>query len=220
MEYYVLDHNNKPYGPFTLYKLRKMNLTKKSYVWAQGWDKWVHAGDVEEINKYVLQEPHPAAQPKQLPNPVQHVVETKTEPQTDKEALSQVVTFKVEDDEQRQKLAAKKKANAKRRNRLYLVAAILFAIICLLTSTNPNIFAHRREARAVVEEAVQADISSGHASTNDYPNGTSVDRIFDATLVYHNYYIFSTTTVQLRQTTHFLSFGILGHVFTASVGSL
>ena len=97
---------------------------------------------------------------------------------------------------------------------------ILFVLVCLLTSTNPNIFAHRREARPVVEEAVEADINSGHSNTTDYPNGTSVDRIFDATLVYHNYYLFSTTTVQLRQTTHFLSFGILGHVFTTSVGSL
>lgn len=98
--------------------------------------------------------------------------------------------------------------------------AILFVLVCLLSSTNPNIFAHRREARPVVEEAVEADINSGHSNTTDYPNGTSVDRIFDATLVYHNYYLFSTTTVQLRQTTHFLSFGILGHVFTTSVGSL
>ncbi|MGN0215684.1 MAG: hypothetical protein ACI4BG_03975, partial [Prevotella sp.] len=104
--------------------------------------------------------------------------------------------------------------------RLFACMAILFVLACLLTSTNPNIFAHRREARPVVEEAVEADISSGHSNTTDYPNGTSVDRIFDATLVYHNYYLFSTTTVQLRQTTHFLSFGILGHVFTTSVGSL
>ena len=93
---------------------------------------------------------------------------------------------------------------------------IIFVLVCLLTSTNPNIFAHRREAREVVEEAVQADISSGNTSGTDYPNGTSVDNIFDASLVYHNYYIFSTTTVQLRRTTHFLSLGILGQVFTVS----
>ncbi|MDY4229990.1 MAG: DUF4339 domain-containing protein, partial [Prevotella sp.] len=57
MDYFILDHNNKPCGPFTLFQLRGMGLTRKSYVWARGWDKWIHAGDVEEINKYVLHSP-------------------------------------------------------------------------------------------------------------------------------------------------------------------
>lgn len=253
MDYFILDHNNKPCGPFTLYQLRGMGLTRKSYVWARGWDKWVHAGDVEEINKYVLHAPKATPTPKS--SATSDAQETKSsaalsgqETKSSAAPNAQETKSSATPDAQETKSSAagrsvdgrsaapsgqeakssaapsgqkaKKPACPSSQKRLFVCLAILFALVCLLTSTNPNIFAHRREARPVVEEAVEADISSGHSNTTDYPNGTSVDRIFDATLVYHNYYLFSTTTVQLRQTTHFLSFGILGHVFTTSVGSL
>ena len=229
MDYFILDHNNKPCGPFTLFQLRGMGLTRKSYVWARGWDKWIHAGDVEEINKYVLHTP------KATPTPERSVAESSASGSSTPESFasrSSASGRPVAPSGQETKSSAagrpaapsgqetKSSATSSGQKRLFACMAILFVLVCLLTSTNPNIFAHRREARPVVEEAVEADISSGHSNTTDYPNGTSVDRIFDATLVYHNYYLFSTTTVQLRQTTHFLSFGILGHVFTTSVGSL
>lgn len=240
MDYFILDHNNKPCGPFTLYQLRGMGLTRKSYVWARGWDKWIHAGDVEEINKYVLHTP------KATPTPERSVAESSASGRSaapsgqetkssaagssaagrpaalsGQETKSSAPGSSAAPNGQKAKSsAAGSSATHSGQKRLFACMAILFVLVCLLTSTNPNIFAHRREARPVVEEAVEADISSGHSNTTDYPNGTSVDRIFDATLVYHNYYLFSTTTVQLRQTTHFLSFGILGHVFTTSVGSL
>ncbi|MDY5320757.1 MAG: GYF domain-containing protein [Prevotella sp.] len=240
MDYFILDHNNKPCGPFTLFQLRGMGLTRKSYVWARGWDKWIHAGDVEEINKYVLHTP------KATPTPERSVAESsasrssaagssaaeRSAAPSGQETESSVAPNGQETESSTAKSSApgrpaapsgqktKSSATSSGQKRLFACMAILFVLVCLLTSTNPNIFAHRREARPVVEEAVEADISSGHSNTTDYPNGTSVDRIFDATLVYHNYYLFSTTTVQLRQTTHFLSFGILGHVFTTSVGSL
>ena len=240
MDYFILDHNNKPCGPFTLFQLRGMGLTRKSYVWARGWDKWIHAGDVEEINKYVLHTP------KATPTPERSVAESsasrssaagssaaeRSAAPSGQETESSVAPNGQETESSTAKSSApgrpaapsgqktKSSATSSGQQRLFACMAILFVLVCLLTSTNPNIFAHRREARPVVEEAVEADISSGHSNTTDYPNGTSVDRIFDATLVYHNYYLFSTTTVQLRQTTHFLSFGILGHVFTTSVGSL
>ena len=209
MDYFILDHNNKPCGPFTLFQLRGMGLTRKSYVWARGWDKWIHAGDVEEINKYVLHSP------KATPTPESSASRRSAAP-SGQETERSVARRSAAPNGQETKSSAAHSGQ----KRLFACMAILFVLVCLLTSTNPNIFAHRREARPVVEEAVEADISSGHSNTTDYPNGTSVDRIFDATLVYHNYYLFSTTTVQLRQTTHFLSFGILGHVFTTSVGSL
>lgn len=235
MDYFILDHNNKPCGPFTLFQLRGMGLTRKSYVWARGWDKWIHAGDVEEINKYVLHTP------KATPTPERSVAESsasrssaagRSAAPSGQETESSVAPNGQETESSTAKSSApgrpaapsgqktKSSATSSGQKRLFACMAILFVLVCLLTSTNPNIFAHRREARPVVEEAVEADINSGHSNTTDYPNGTSVDRIFDATLVYHNYYLFSTTTVQLRQTTHFLSFGILGHVITTSVGSL
>ena len=230
MDYFILDHNNKPCGPFTLFQLRGMGLTRKSYVWARGWDKWIHAGDVEEINKYVLHTP------KATPTPESSAggssASGRSAAPSGQETERSVAPNGQETESSTAKSSApgrpaapsgqktKSSATSSGQKRLFACMAILFVLVCLLTSTNPNIFAHRREARPVVEEAVEADISSGHSNTTDYPNGTSVDRIFDATLVYHNYYLFSTTTVQLRQTTHFLSFGILGHVFTTSVGSL
>lgn len=236
MDYFILDHNNKPCGPFTLFQLRGMGLTRKSYVWARGWDKWIHAGDVEEINKYVLHSPKATPTPESSASrrsaaPSGQETERSVAP-NGQETKSSTAKSSAAPSGQEAKSSApgrpaapngqktKSSATSSGQKRLFACMAILFVLVCLLTSTNPNIFAHRREARPVVEEAVEADISSGHSNTTDYPNGTSVDRIFDATLVYHNYYLFSTTTVQLRQTTHFLSFGILGHVFTTSVGSL
>ncbi|MCI7653078.1 MAG: DUF4339 domain-containing protein [Bacteroidales bacterium] len=236
MDYFILDHNNKPCGPFTLFQLRGMGLTRKSYVWARGWDKWIHAGDVEEINKYVLHTPKVTPTPESSAGgssaaPSGQETERSVAPNGQETESSAAGSSAAPSGQETKSSAAPNGQKAKSsaagssathsgQKRLFACMAILFVLVCLLTSTNPNIFAHRREARPVVEEAVEADISSGHSNTTDYPNGTSVDRIFDATLVYHNYYLFSTTTVQLRQTTHFLSFGILGHVFTTSVGSL
>lgn len=251
MDYFILDHNNKPCGPFTLFQLRGMGLTRKSYVWARGWDKWIHAGDVEEINKYVLHTPKATPTPERsaagsfvpersasgstaAPSGQEtgRLAAGRSAAPSGQETKSSAAGRPAAPSGQETKSSAterpaapsgqetKGSATSSGQKRLFACVAILFVLVCLLTSTNPNIFAHRREARPVVEEAVEADISSGHSNTTDYPNGTSVDRIFDATLVYHNYYLFSTTTVQLRQTTHFLSFGILGHVFTTSVGSL
>ena len=240
MDYFILDHNNKPCGPFTLFQLRGMGLTRKSYVWARGWDKWIHAGDVEEINKYVLHTPKATPTPESSASrrsAAPSGQETKSSAAGSSVARSSAAgrpaalsgqetkssapgSSAAPNGQEAKSSAAKSSATSSGQKRLFACMAILFVLVCLLTSTNPNIFAHRREARPVVEEAVEADINSGHSNTTDYPNGTSVDRIFDATLVYHNYYLFSTTTVQLRQTTHFLSFGILGHVFTTSVGSL
>ena len=234
MEYYILDRNNQPYGPFTLLKLREMKLNSKSFVWAKGWDKWVRAGEVEEINKYVLHAhtERAAAAPVPPTPPVQHtspVAEPKPAAKPKPEAKHRTISFS-DDDAPTAKSTPKSKHTetasqpakpmSKRRRRSLVWALVIFALICVLTSTNPNIFAHRRAAREVVEEAVQADISSGNTSGKDYPNGTSVDNIFDASLVYHNYYLFSTTTIQLRRTTHFLSLGILGQVFTVSAGML
>ncbi|MDY4705242.1 MAG: GYF domain-containing protein [Prevotella sp.] len=266
MDYFILDHNNKPCGPFTLFQLRGMGLTRKSYVWARGWDKWIHAGDVEEINKYVLHTPKatptsesfapessaygssasrssaagcsvagssaaPSGQETESSTAKSSAVGRSAAPSGQEPEPSGAPNGQeTESSTAKSSAAGRPAAPSGQKNessaahsgqkRLFACMVILFVLVCLLTSTNPNIFAHRREARPVVEEAVEADISSGHSNTTDYPNGTSVDRIFDATLVYHNYYLFSTTTVQLRQTTHFLSFGILGHVFTTSVGSL
>ena len=251
MDYFILDHNNKPCGPFTLFQLRGMGLTRKSYVWARGWDEWIHAGDVEEINKYVLHTPKatPTSESFAAGSSVPErsasgstaapsgqetgrLAAGRSAAPSGQETKSSAAGRPAAPSGQETKSSAterpaapsgqetKGSATSSGQKRLFACVAILFVLVCLLTSTNPNIFAHRREARPVVEEAVEADISSGHSNTTDYPNGTSVDRIFDATLVYHNYYLFSTTTVQLRQTTHFLSFGILGHVFTTSVGSL
>ena len=225
MDYFILDHNNKPCGPFTLFQLRGMGLTRKSYVWARGWDKWIHAGDVEEINKYVLHSPKATPTPESSASrrsaaPSGQETERSVAPNGQETKSSTAKSSAAGRPAAPSGQKTKSSATSSGQKRLFACMAILFVLVCLLTSTNPNIFAHRREARPVVEEAVEADISSGHSNTTDYPNGTSVDRIFDATLVYHNYYLFSTTTVQLRQTTHFLSFGILGHVFTTSVGSL
>lgn len=230
MDYFILDHNNKPCGPFTLFQLRGMGLTRKSYVWARGWDKWIHAGDVEEINKYVLHTPKATPTPESSASRSYASGSTAAPSGQETESTAAPSGQEAKSSAAGRSVAGGSAAPSGQKNgssathsgqkRLFACMAILFVLACLLTSTNPNIFAHRREARPVVEEAVEADISSGHSNTTDYPNGTSVDRIFDATLVYHNYYLFSTTTVQLRQTTHFLSFGILGHVFTTSVGSL
>ena len=109
MEYYVLDHNNRPLGPFSLLKLRQMGINRKSYVWAQGWSQWLRAGDVEEINKYVLHAPtdfltaQPTlsvspAQPKQQPGPpktpsvhqpaVSHPEQDKTQQQDQSRTIS------------------------------------------------------------------------------------------------------------------------------------
>lgn len=232
MEYFILFP--KAQGPYTLFQLRRLGIRPSTYVWKRGWKDWKRASEVEEIRCYVLQSDVPSASASTSP-PIPPVVPPvpgepsevapRPRPLSSQSLGSGKETIRTAP--QVRPLASlssgsseetvrptPQKHHSKPIKALGIAAGSVFALLCLLTSTNPNVFAHRSTVRSVVQQTVQTDMQLGRATQELYPYGTAADRIMDASLVYHNYYLCSLTSVYLRGKQQNVSLGICGMVFS------
>ncbi len=67
--YYYSDGVNQ-FGPITIDKLSKENLSKDTLVWHDGLDHWVKAGDLEELNDLFKSVPPPLSSTNRTPPPL------------------------------------------------------------------------------------------------------------------------------------------------------
>ena len=57
MEFYYLDHNNKQVGPLSVDQLKSVGLKPDTLVFAEGFDEWKPAKDVEKLKSMVRETP-------------------------------------------------------------------------------------------------------------------------------------------------------------------
>lgn len=231
MVYYILNKQRKQEGPYTILQLRGLDLKPADYVWARGWRQWQHAKDVEELRLLVLD-----YKPTAIPTPPPAPVEERPAPVRERQA---VPAYEKTADTVREKQASRATAQQtsraasqqskgqEKKNASHLstrwkaTAIIIVALICVLNVTNPNVFAHRKEIRPVLTMVSPEVLSSGlPAQAANLGAISLVDKVFQTSLVYHNFYLFSTTSASIGGHSRFLSFGILGHVFTVGSESL
>lgn len=56
MNFYILNKGETK-GPYSLDDLRKMQITRSTYIWKQGMDNWIQAANVDELDSLLNETP-------------------------------------------------------------------------------------------------------------------------------------------------------------------
>ena len=195
MKYFILDSNSQQQGPFTIYELKDRGINEQTLVWAEGMDNWQPAWQVEEIKRLLFD------QPAGTPPPPPHSTDSfsQTTPQ--------------------QPMSPQPQQSHKA-----LIAGIIIAVVVLvvLAITNPDRRQHTDAIARAFTEAFDNEMDKSGISDSalgeignmiaDRMTASMVDQLLD----YHNYIIFSKSTITIVGKSYTVSWGLLGRVFTVS----
>lgn len=195
MKYFILDSNSQQQGPFTIYELKDRGINEQTLVWAEGMDNWQPAWQVEEIKRLLFD------QPAGTPPPPPHSTDS----------FSQTTP--------RQPMSPQPQQSHRA-----LIAGIIIAVIVLvvLAITNPDRRQHTDAIARAFTEAFDNEMDKSGISDSalgeigniiaDRMTASMVDQLLD----YHNYIIFSKSTITIVGKSYTVSWGLLGRVFTVS----
>lgn len=195
MKYFILDSNSQQQGPFTIYELKDRGINEQTLVWAEGMDNWQPAWQVEEIKRLLFD------QPAGTPPPPPHSTDS----------FSQTPSGQPMSPQPQQSHRA-------------LIAGIIIAVIVLvvLAITNPDRRQHTDAIARAFTEAFDNEMDKSGISDSalgeignmiaDRMTASMVDQLLD----YHNYIIFSKSTITIVGKSYTVSWGLLGRVFTVS----
>ena len=195
MKYFILDSNSQQQGPFTIYELRDRGINEQTLVWAEGMENWQPAWQVEEIKRLLFD------QPAGTPPPPPHSTDS----------FSQTPSGQPMSPQPQQSHKA-------------LIAGIIIAVIVLvvLAITNPDRRQHTDAIARAFTEAFDNEMDKSGISDSaldeignmiaDRMTASMVDQLLD----YHNYIIFSKSTITIVGKSYTVSWGLLGRVFTVS----
>ncbi|MGI6223293.1 MAG: GYF domain-containing protein [Prevotella sp.] len=192
MKYFILDSNSQQLGPFSIYELKDRGISEQTLVWTDGMPDWQPAWKVEEIKKLIFD------QPTGTPPPPPH---TEAAPQQAQPAPQP---------ERKKPWAA------------IISIVVVVVLLLILTLTNPD----RRDHEDAITRTLTETIDDQARNTGMFEDGFGqigrmiADRmtssIVEQLLEYHNYVLFSKSTVTLDKKSYTVSWGVLGHVFTVS----
>lgn len=195
MKYFILDSNSQQQGPFTIYELKDRGINEQTLVWAEGMENWQPAWQVEEIKRLLFD------QPAGTPPPPPHSTDS----------FSQTTP--------RQPMSPQPQQSHRA-----LIAGIIIAVIVLvvLAITNPDRRQHTDAIARAFTEAFDNEMDKSGISDSalgeignmiaDRMTASMVDQLLD----YHNYIIFSKSTITIADKSYTVSWGLLGRVFTVS----
>ena len=195
MKYFILDSNSQQQGPFTIYELRDRGINEQTLVWAEGMENWQPAWQVEEIKRLLFD------QPAGTPPPPPHSTDS----------FSQTPSGQPMSPQPQQSHRA-------------LIAGIIIAVVVLvvLAITNPDRRQHTDAIARAFTEAFDNEMEKSGISGSalgeigniiaDRMTASMVDQLLD----YHNYIIFSKSTITIADKSYTVSWGLLGRVFTVS----
>lgn len=195
MKYFILDSNSQQQGPFTIYELKDRGINEQTLVWAEGMENWQPAWQVEEIKRLLFD------QPAGTPPPPPHSTDS----------FSQTPSGQPMSPQPQQSHRA-------------LIAGIIIAVIVLvvLAITNPDRRQHTDAIARAFTEAFDNEMDKSGISDSalgeignmiaDRMTASMVDQLLD----YHNYIIFSKSTITIVGKSYTVSWGLLGRVFTVS----
>ena len=195
MKYFILDSNSQQQGPFTIYELKDRGINEQTLVWAEGMENRQPAWQVEEIKRLLFD------QPAGTPPPPPHSTDSfsQTTPQ--------------------QPMSPQPQQSHKA-----LIAGIIIAVVVLvvLAITNPDRRQHTDAIARAFTEAFDNEMEKSGISDSalgeignmiaDRMTASMVDQLLD----YHNYIIFSKSTITIVGKSYTVSWGLLGRVFTVS----
>lgn len=195
MKYFILDSNSQQQGPFTIYELKDRGINEQTLVWAEGMENWQPAWQVEEIKRMLFD------QPAGTPPPPPHSTDS----------FSQTTP--------RQPMSPQPQQSHRA-----LIAGIIIAVVVLvvLAITNPDRRQHTDAIARAFTEVFDNEMDKSGISESalgeignmiaDRMTASMVDQLLD----YHNYIIFSKSTITIADKSYTVSWGLLGRVFTVS----
>lgn len=192
MKYFILDSNSQQLGPFSIYELKDRGIDEKTLVWTDGMADWQPAWQVEEIKKLIFDQPTGTPPPPPHPEEPQYA-QPMPQPQERKRPWAAIIGI-----------------------------AVAVVVLFILTLTNPNRRDHEDAlARALTEtldsQARKAGLSdSGLGEIGRIIANQMTSSIVDQLLEYHNYVLFSKSTITIADKSYTVAWGLLGRVFTVS----
>lgn len=217
MNYFILI-NNEQQGPFPVSELLQHGLTQETLVWAEGMAQWTPAWQVEEL-KSLFFNGNGSTPP---PPP--------TQPTTPAETASAGTTSGPDDN-----LHAETKDNAPKKKghkKLWIGLGVIIVVLFILALTNPGQAEHRKAILDKVDNASEKLDNISDPTVRGILQsigglGQTVARqlivqLIDEDLEYHNYILFSTTTIHSDMLRHDIrcSTGFLGHVNAVSLSNI
>ena len=214
MKYFIIV-NDAQQGPYTVEELRQRNITSETLVWAEGMAQWTPAWQVEELRQLFYE-----TTVDERMKPVQ-AGSTQT--------TGSVPPLPPANDLNNQHGATAPPVtppDKKKKKVLTYIGIVAAVLLLLMAVTNPP----KDEHRQVIKERISAGLAKGLTDSSDGDNpfaifGSSIIRtlatpvlgqIVDNMLQYHNYLFWSTTTLDMPDSSEVrMSVGIFGKVFTS-----
>lgn len=220
MQYFIIE-NQVQAGPFTIDQLKGKNISAETLVWADGMQDWTPAWKVDELKDIIGDGPTTASS---TPPPYTPPTPNNVNPQN-----ANGVDNNLNGDQN--PLDDKEAENQKKKDRkkMYIIAAVVvFFLMMLSTCTNPDRQSH--------EDAIKQELNSAFNKASDMGDNSIISDVFskiskmitgnlldsaiDNILEYHSYMFFSKCTVNYKGDDHTVSYGFMGHVWTANADDI
>lgn len=220
MKYFIID-NNEQRGPFTIDELYHLHITSETLVWNETMTDWTPAWKVQEL-KYILEQQHQSPTPPTFNQPDNS--RQSATPQDGRERIQGQGTQSEGNftHHQQNDTLVKKKDHSK----TALLACIVgILLIALFSSTCPNKKKHteaiKSEITSVIDKIQENNdkqdlFSMGFDLIAKTVTSNLVNTILDQSLQIKSYILFNKGVIALNGKEYTVSYGLLGHVFTAS----
>lgn len=224
MKFFIIV-NHVQQGPYTIDELRQMHITSETLVWADGMAQWTPAWRVMELRpilhdqNYAPSGSQTNAQASSQTTPPPPPIHLEGEPQPQSQSAPQVPNLGIDPDRTHETASGRKKSH----HALYWLLGILAALLLVMVVTNPTENDHRQQLRQNVTEGMTQAIEEQMGESSFLPLGM-ISRMLAAPIIeqtlgsltqYHNYVIFSTTSIYTSDGDVTVSYGCLGKVLTA-----
>lgn len=217
MNYFIII-NDAQQGPFTIAELQQKGISSETLVWTEGMAEWTPAWQVEELRPIFYKQTAGTAVPPPPPSGPAVGPQGTQETQPGGQQVAQAAPAGPDGPQPE----TARPVGKPRHNGRWIVI-VLVVVAAVLAFTNPSEKAHKR--------AILSNITNGISQVTDadddnlFAQGLGVLRrmfasglvqtVLDQDLEYHNYLLFSTTTLRIGSQEVRASMGFLGNVFTA-----
>lgn len=200
MNYFIIE-NDAQQGPFSVAELKLKGIGSDTLVWTDGMAEWAPAWQVEELRPLFENQTAGASVPP--PPPISSVGGSQAQPTAAPGNGAQ-------------------QPASRRRNQLWALVVLLITVVVLAVS-NPSERAHKRAIMKNITNGLEQAMDNGDSDPlsqginllGKVVGNSVAEMVIDQTIEYHNYFLFSTTTLQVGPKDIGVSVGFLGNVFTA-----
>ena len=219
MNYFIIE-NGAQQGPFSVNELQMKGISSETLVWTEGMTDWTPAWQIDELRAIVNSQT--AGTPPPPP------------PSQSDGATGNMQTPPPAGPQQPGGPAAPNgNTNRPGRHRVaWCIIGVLVVIAALFAFTNPSEEAHKQALLSHVTNGISNAVADDNSDDDNNPiaqaltsigsafAGNMIEMVLNETLEYHNYLLYSTTSVHIGKHDVRTSVGCLGKVYTVDEDQL